>query len=146
MRFLLLILAAVAVLSACHDQPGRTVTLTAGKEPAKMPPADTSQSNDEKNYWLVILKKGPHTGQDSMEVDRIKKMHLLMMQKLAKSGKIVLAGPVEGDTVWRGVYVLDCRDSGEVAGLLNTDAAVVSGRVRYEIHPWLVEKGSYQFK
>jgi hypothetical protein len=41
---------------------------------------------------------------------------------------------------------MDAKDSSEAASFVNTDPAVIAGRLRFEIHPWWVGKGTYIFK
>lgn len=46
----------------------------------------------------------------------------------------------DGD--WRGVFVFNVPTQEEVEKLLQTDAAISSGRLSYIIHPWYSQKGA----
>ncbi len=95
-----------------------------------------------KQYFLVILTKGPNRTQDTATVRKIQEEHLKNIGRLYEEGKLDLAGPFGDDTDWRGVFVFNVPTQEEVEKLLQTDAAISSGRLSYIIHPWLSEKGS----
>ena len=58
------------------------------------------------------------------------------INKLYYEGKLKVAGPFGDDGNWRGVFIFDCATKEEVEKLLNTDPAISSGRLSFEIHPW----------
>lgn len=103
---------------------------------------DKSDGSNLKQYFMVILTKGPNRTQDSLTVQKIQKAHLENIGRLYKEGKIDLAGPFADDTDWRGVFVFNVETQEEVEKLLQTDEAIHSGRLSYIIHPWLTQKGS----
>ena len=108
---------------------------------------DTSvYSGEMKRYWLVFLKKGPNRSHDSVSASKIQEAHLANINRLAKEGKIIMAGPMGTDGDLRGIFIMDCKDSSEVARFVNTDTAVITGRLRMEYYPWWSEKGKYIFK
>ena len=57
-----------------------------------------------------------------------------------------MAGPMGGKDDLRGIFIMDGRDSTEIANHMNTDSAIVTRRLRFEIHPWWTAKGKYEFK
>lgn len=95
-----------------------------------------------KTYFLVILKKGPHRDQDSATVSKLQAGHLANIDRLYEAGKIDLAGPFAMDADWRGLFVFNVSSEEEVKELLMTDPAVSSGRLIYEIFPWMSQPGS----
>jgi uncharacterized protein YciI len=99
-----------------------------------------------KQYWLVFLLKGPTRSQDSLTAENIQKAHIANIQRLAKEGSVVMAGPMGYDKDLRGIFILDAKDSASAATLVNTDPAVKSGRLRFELHPWWTQTGTYIFK
>jgi uncharacterized protein YciI len=103
-----------------------------------------SQSGEPelKQYFFVLLTKGPHRDQDSAAAARIQEAHLSNISRLSKEGKIDLAGPFADDTDWRGIFVFNVATKEEVEKILQTDEAIRSGRLSYVIHPWLTKKGS----
>jgi uncharacterized protein YciI len=95
-----------------------------------------------KNYFMVFLKKGPNRNQDSLEVEKLQMAHLYNITKLHAEGKLVLAGPFLDDGDIRGIFVFDVPTLEEVKKLVETDPAVISGRLSYEVHPWMTQQGA----
>ncbi|MCW3124427.1 MAG: hypothetical protein JWO03_85 [Bacteroidetes bacterium] len=95
-----------------------------------------------KQYYFVMLSKGPHRDQDSITADKIQAAHMANIQRLAKDGKLIVAGPFMDDSNWRGIFIFDAKDQKEVESILQTDLAISSGRLNYEVHPWLTERGT----
>jgi uncharacterized protein YciI len=62
------------------------------------------------------------------------------MQKLADMGKLIVAGPFGDNGDWRGIFIMDCKIKEEVEQYVKTDPAIISGRLKYEIHPWWTAK------
>ena len=104
-----------------------------------------AQSNTEDNlkpYYLVLLKVGPKRDQDSATAALIQKEHLENINRMAQSGKLNIAGPFLDDGELRGVFVFDSNSEEEVRRMVEADPAVRSGRLTYEIHPWMTQKGT----
>ena len=89
-----------------------------------------------KQYWFVMLIRGNNRTQDSLSAAKIQEGHMANINKLYYEGKLKVAGPFGDDGNWRGVFIFDCATKEEVEKLLNTDPAVSSGRLSFEIHPW----------
>lgn len=96
-----------------------------------------------KQYYFVMLTKGNNRTQDSITAAQIQKSHLENIGRLAKAGKIIVAGPFGDDGNWRGIFIFDAKSVEEVEELLKTDEAIKSGRLAYEIHPWWTQTGVY---
>lgn len=101
---------------------------------------DSVPAVEIKQYWMVFLKKGPNRGQDTVAEAVIQKKHLHNIRRLASEGKMVLAGPFGGDGDLRGIFIMDCKDSMEVAELVKSDTAIMTGRLDFEIEPWWTAK------
>lgn len=138
----LLFLSLFIIVMSCTNgslrHPDKKEGLT-----AKM---DTAQKTEMKQYWLVFLLKGPNRDQDRISSEKIQEAHMRNINRLAALGKIVIAGPMGYDKDLRGIFIMDCKDSLEAAGYINTDTAIVTGRMRFEIHPWWTAKGKVEFK
>jgi len=104
--------------------------------------SSVKEEQEMKQYYFVLLTKGPHRDQDTSEVKRIQAGHLANIDRLHKEGKIDLAGPFLDDTDWRGIFIFNVATEQEVKDLLQTDPAIASGRLSYIIHPWYGGKGS----
>jgi uncharacterized protein YciI len=111
-------------------------------KPTKSKTSDTSK-HVIKQYYFVMLIKGNNRNQDSITAAQIQKAHLENIGRLAKAGKIIVAGPFGDDGNWRGIFIFDAKSVEEVEELLQTDEAIKSGRLAYEIHPWWTQTGVY---
>ena len=103
----------------------------------------TKTQNPESNlkqYFFVMLTKGPNRNQDSATAAKIQDGHLANIGRLASAGKILVAGPFGDDGNWRGIFIFDCKSKEEVEEYLKTDPAISSGRLAYDVHPWWTEK------
>lgn len=89
-----------------------------------------------RQYWFVLLTKGPSRSQDSATAAKIQKGHLANIMRLYKEGKIKVAGPFGEDGDWQGIFIFDCEKKEEVEQLLKTDPAISAGRLNFEIHSW----------
>lgn len=95
-----------------------------------------------KTYQMVFLYKGENRNQDSTETMKIQEAHLANIQRLADEGKLIVAGPFLDDKDLRGIFIFDVETEAEVKELVETDLAIKTGRLRYEIHPWMTAKGT----
>ena len=107
---------------------------------------DSTPVYDMKQYWLVLLYSGKTRNQDSISAAKIQQAHMKNIERLAADGKIIMAGPMGGRGDLRGIFIMDGKDSTEIAGHIKVDSAIVTGRLRFEIHPWWTAKGKYEFK
>lgn len=107
---------------------------------------DSTPVYEMKQYWLVLLFRGAQRNQDTATAARIQKAHMNNIDRLAAEGKIIMAGPMGDKGDLRGIFIMDGKDSTEIAGHIKLDSAIVTGRLRFEIHPWWTAKGKYEFK
>lgn len=107
---------------------------------------DTMQYGEMKTYWLVFLYSGPNRNQDSSAAAKIQQAHLANIDRLAKEGKIIMAGPMGDKTDLRGIFIMNCKDSLETVRYVQSDTAIITGRLRFEMHPWWTAQGKYEFK
>lgn len=89
-----------------------------------------------RKYWFVMLLKGPNRNQDSATAAKIQSAHLNNINRLYYLGKIKVAGPFEDNDKWLGIFIFDCATKDEVEKLLQSDMAVSSGRLSYDIQAW----------
>lgn len=98
---------------------------------------------DLKQYYFVMLTKGPNSEKiDSLTLEKLQAGHLANIHKMADDGKLKIAGPFGDDGNWRGIFIFDVSNEDEVRALLKNDPAIKAGRLSFEIHPWLTQKGS----
>jgi uncharacterized protein len=114
-------------------------TLFAQTKAGELPP-------EMKQYWFVMLMRGPNRNQDSTTVAKIQEGHIANIVRIANEGKCIIAGPFGDDENWRGILILDVKDADEVKKEVEQDPAIRAGRLIYETHPWWTQKGQITFK
>lgn len=151
MRFtLIMFLSCIFLLMACKEKKQKSVAVNKDAT-VVVPPYDPSKDSsvytgEMKRYWLVLLKKGKNRNQDSASVAKIQAGHIANINRLAKEGKIIMAGPMGTDGDLRGIFIMNCKDSAEVEQFVRTDTAVITGRLKMEYYPWWSERGKFVFK
>lgn len=143
--FLFVLLIGCIAFSCSNDQPAPANSIS---PPEKYDLSkDTNVSAGEmKRYWLVLLQKGPNRNQDSISAAKIQAAHMANINRLAKEGKLIMAGPVGVEDDLRGIFLMNCSDSTEVENFVKTDSAVITGRLIMKYYPWWTMKGKYIFK
>jgi uncharacterized protein YciI len=108
----------------------------------KAPPAPAPDP-DVTTYYVCVLTKGLYAGVGLKE-ERIKTQAAqhAYIDRLAREGKLLVAGPVTDASDWRGLYIFKCASLSEARTLVNADPEVLAGRLRFEIHAWQTAKGS----
>ena len=88
-------------------------------------------------YHLVFLRRpanAPPLDPDARQ--KLQESHLANLRRLAKEGKLVLAGPFLDDTPLRGILVLKSESMDEAKQWTLTDPAVQAKRFAPEFHTW----------
>jgi uncharacterized protein YciI len=119
---LLLALASIPALQAQQKKPGKAPVK---KQAVKL-------ENEIRQYFFVMLLKGPNRNHDSVTSAKIQDGHMANINRLYYEGKIKVAGPFGDDGNWRGIFIFDCASKEEVESLLKTDPAIESGRLAYD--------------
>ena len=121
-RASLLVLALMLVVSAALEIRAQS----GGTEMAK--------------YYMVFLRRGPAwTSAVTPETTKISQAHMANIERLAKDGRMVVAGPFEdqsGERALAGIFILRVNTMEEAKALAESDPAVKAGRFVYEIAPW----------
>jgi uncharacterized protein YciI len=121
-------LCATLIISAA------TVVALGQSSPASPPNA----SEHYFFYQLVLLLRPANRPLlDEAAADKLQDAHMANIRKLAKEGKLVLAGPFLDDTPLRGIFVLKTESLTEATEWTHTDPTVQSGRLAPEIHTWI---------
>ena len=94
-------------------------------------------------FFLAFLHRGPKwTPEETAETKALQEAHMANIGRLAKAGKLVLAGPFTDDNgKLAGIFVFHANSLGEAKELADSDPAVKAGRLVLEIRPWLVPQG-----
>lgn len=92
-------------------------------------------------FTMVLLHRGPKwTANVTKGLPALLERQRAELDRQRASGKLVVAGPIEGLGELRGVYLYDA-DTTATRALVAKDPAVKAGRLVPEIHPWWVAKG-----
>ena len=94
-------------------------------------------------YYFTFLRRGPKwTAEKTPETEKLQADHMANINAMAKTGKLVIAGPFEKAGDYAGVFVFKVGSLDEARALAESDPAVKAGRLVAEVHPWLVGQGS----
>jgi len=90
-----------------------------------------------RHYVLVILKTGPTPMAKGKARDAMFEGHFANITRLAKAGKLALAGPFEENPDgWRGLFVFAVETIDEARALTQSDPVIRNGEMVAEYHPW----------
>lgn len=94
----------------------------------------------EKTYTLVFLHKKTEAEKLPKEqLDKIMEGHMANINRLAKEGKLLAAGPFDGGG---GIFILNTTSTDEAKQWLSTDPGVQANRWTVEILPYKPRVGS----
>ncbi len=94
-------------------------------------------------YVFGLLLRGPKwTKEVTEETKKLQDGHMANINRLAQAGKLVLAGPFVDDGDLRGVFIFKVPTLAEAQALTDTDPAVAAGRLKIELHRWMVPEGT----
>ena len=90
-----------------------------------------------KSYVLVILKAGANTTESKEKTDSLFRGHLMNIGRLAKEGKLIVAGPLgKNDKTYEGIFILNVKTTEEANNLLTTDPAIKAKLLDTELYRW----------
>jgi uncharacterized protein YciI len=90
-----------------------------------------------KMYVFCILKTGSYTTASKEERQQLFEGHMANINRLAKEGKLVVAGPFEkNDKNYRGVFIFNVSTIEEAQALVATDPAVSAKLFEAELTLW----------
>jgi uncharacterized protein YciI len=88
-------------------------------------------------YVLVILRTGPKRVPEGDARKAMFAGHFANIERLAKAGKLVVAGPFSDDADdWRGLFLFAVEDVVEAKRLTATDPVITNGEMVAEYHRW----------
>jgi uncharacterized protein YciI len=94
------------------------------------------------DYVFGLLVRGPKsTREQTEETKKIQEGHMANINRLAETGKLVLAGPFVDGGDRRGVFIIKVDSLSEAQALTDTDPAVIAGRLKVILYQWSVPKG-----
>ncbi|MFL9834468.1 YciI family protein [Chryseobacterium terrae] len=91
-----------------------------------------------KAYTIVMLTTGTAKIDDKEKKSELMKGHMENIGKLAKEGKITVAGPFleKNQRDYRGMFIFNTKSKEEAESWVKTDPAVAAGIFNYEIFSW----------
>jgi uncharacterized protein YciI len=96
-----------------------------------------AEPNGMKKYVFCLLKTGTNTTASKEETQKLFEGHMANINKLAKEGKLVVAGPfLKNDRNYRGIYVFNVTTIEEAQALVATDPAIKANLLEAELTPW----------
>jgi len=95
-----------------------------------------------KRYVFMLLNEGPNHTHDSATVVKIQEGHMKHLNEMARTGKMVIAGPFDKGGKHRGILIFDVDSISQAIRMESTDPAVLSGRLEMEAIYWWAAKGS----
>ena len=87
-----------------------------------------------KMYAMVLLKPGPRQDLAREDSDRAFAGHMANLNRLADTGELVFAGPLEKNDRYRGIFIFNVGTSIEAEALLATDPAVQAGILAGDVY------------
>ena len=126
------ILCALVVLAAGLSTPAAAQTASSPEPVHHM-----------KQYFFVLLRRGPDHSQSKAEAEKIQQGHMAHIRATAASGKLQIAGPFDDENgEWRGILIYDVKTLDEARALCDADPAVKAGRLVCDIRGWWAEQGA----
>jgi len=117
------------------------VSLAAALAAAAILPAAGPGEYEMTTYQVAFLRKGPAwTPGNTPELQEIQKGHMANIQKMADTGKLLIAGPFSDGGDLRGMLIFRVETLEEAKALAEQDPAVKAGRLVLEWHPWFAAK------
>ena len=90
-----------------------------------------------KKYVFCLLKSGTNKTVSKEETKKLFEGHMANINKLAKEGKLVVAGPfMKNDRNYRGIYIFNVETVQEAEALVATDPAIQAKLLEAELTPW----------
>lgn len=90
-----------------------------------------------KQYVLVMLKTGENKTASKEETSQLFRGHLDNISRLAKEGKLIVAGPLgKNDQTYRGIYIFDVPTIEEARKLVKTDPAINANLLGADFFEW----------
>ena len=101
----------------------------------------TAEGDTMKRYVFMLLEAGENRSHDSIQAIKIQAGHMDHLNKMAESGKLIMAGPFEKGDPYRGLLIFDLETIEEAEMMERDDPAVVAGRLKMKTFYWWSAKG-----
>lgn len=135
-------LLVVITLSMFAQESKSTKEEQKDHEPVTLMKGNDVPDGAMKQYFLVLLRRGPMRDQDSTTLEELQKQHLANISRLAQEGIIDIAGPFGHDGDLRGIFIMNVDSYETAKAACDTDPMIKCGRLVAEIYPWWSMKGA----
>lgn len=134
----ILVTIALCSLAAIGQTPAKKEEPGASKFDAELAKKVGADKNGMRKYVLAILKTGPKDTEVQGDARKaLFKGHFDNMNRLAKEGKLAVAGPFnDPEKKYRGLFILAVPTVEEARALAETDPTVKAGVLIVEYVPW----------
>ena len=107
-----------------------------------VPKSDAEASYAMTTYFVGFLNRGENWSAEKTEENMFLQVeHLAHIEKMADSGKLLLAGPFLHDGDPRGLFVFKTTTIEEATALAAADPKVKAGHLSIRILPWYSAEG-----
>jgi uncharacterized protein YciI len=122
------------LISFCNASFSQKTEVTYDEKLAKSLNAD---DRGMKKYVFCLLKTGSNTTATKEESQKLFEGHMDNIGRLAKEGKLVVAGPfMRNERNYRGIYIFNASTVEEAKEFVATDPAVQSNLLEAELTLW----------
>ncbi|HYG53513.1 MAG TPA: YciI family protein [Flavobacteriales bacterium] len=97
-----------------------------------------------RKYVMAFLIRGDSAITDTVKKKELMEAHLKNIGRMAKEGKLSVAGPFLDDQPIRGIYIFNVETIEEARTLTETDPAIQAGTLKMELHPWYGSAGIFE--
>ncbi|PLX22329.1 MAG: hypothetical protein C0599_06655 [Salinivirgaceae bacterium] len=134
---LLIVIISIALLSACSKQvQNKSNVISENGYDSIMAQKYGADDYGMKQYVMAFLKRGTNDTISKERATALQKAHLENIQRMAKEGKLVVAGPFLDRGELRGIYIFNVTSVEEAKALTETDPAIKANTLSMELKPW----------
>ncbi|MBC7745098.1 MAG: hypothetical protein H7096_08345 [Flavobacterium sp.] len=95
-----------------------------------------------KEFFFEMLKRDPNRYQDLLTVQKRCARHMANIRTMTCGGKIVVAGPFNNWSNWRGIFIFKTKMMDDAKSLVINDPMIITGWLNHDIHPRWTMKGA----
>ncbi|MGE0867415.1 MAG: YciI family protein [Kofleriaceae bacterium] len=128
------------VVSGCASRAPCPSAPTTAAAPTSAAPASAG-TLEMKQYFLVLLRRGPAwSPEKTPETKKIFEGHMANIEAMARTGKLLIAGPTDQPETERtavaGIFLFEGVERAEIEAMMKQDPAIAIGRLVPEVLVW----------
>ncbi|MBS1715026.1 MAG: hypothetical protein JST30_11895 [Armatimonadetes bacterium] len=99
---------------------------------------------DLDDFWFGTLERPADVPKISdEEAKTVQAGHMANITSMAKSGALLIAGPMMEDGTLRGIFVFKDMERSKIDEMAAKDPAIKAGRLKLTLTKWKAQKGSF---